>query len=333
MSAKRRMVSVIVTLLIAAYLVLMPDYFAKSIGKDPYKEWFEHKEEPFSGVIELWHIVGFKPYIGSLGEWLKGRAKRLEKRHFGVYVEVSAMTVEEYRERIQRNERADIYSFPEGLITDENLYRLPTDELSGIEYAENCRAAVGRAPDRSVCYTFSGYMLMLNNDLLNMCPGEPPGEDEKAADWLRNNAGKIDVAGIRSNSRIYFLAGSEKAAAELGLGCECVGYEFFKANEALCAIADIRTTGDMERISGSEGRFSVQTYPIGEYTDLYQYLGVDKEVNELKLEYIMELIKLITEPDAQAALPRIGLFPAINLEERPIFESKTVQSLYDALSE
>lgn len=43
----------------------------KMLEQDQYREWLEPEEEEFSGVINVWHVVRFKPYMGSVGAWLK----------------------------------------------------------------------------------------------------------------------------------------------------------------------------------------------------------------------------------------------------------------------
>lgn len=60
--------------------------------------------------------------------WAPGyptRAATFEKRHFGVFINVTAMTVEEAQPRMERGERADVYSFPMGWGYMERFAPLP----------------------------------------------------------------------------------------------------------------------------------------------------------------------------------------------------------------
>ena len=74
------------------FMIYLPKCAGKMLERDQYREWLEPEEEEFSGVINVWHVVGFKPYMGSVGAWLKKIADRAERRHFGVYFEVESIS-------------------------------------------------------------------------------------------------------------------------------------------------------------------------------------------------------------------------------------------------
>lgn len=123
----------------AAFLFLAPGWFDKKLALDPYREWLEHKEEPPVGVIEVWHIVGFRPYVGSIGSWMKERARSYSKRFIGVYFDVKSYSPEDAAEQMSRGNIPDIVSFSEGTFDFEALtaFRL----FAGEKEAAMVRAA------------------------------------------------------------------------------------------------------------------------------------------------------------------------------------------------
>ena len=91
MRAREWVPRLIATVLIAAYLLFMPAYLNDALKERTYDEKFSPTEEPYTGIISVWHIVGFKPYSGSMCTALAAIAKGIERRHHGVFFDVIAM--------------------------------------------------------------------------------------------------------------------------------------------------------------------------------------------------------------------------------------------------
>lgn len=150
MSVFKRTIAVIALAAIMLFMIRMPRFAEKMMSRNQYREWLEGRNEPFRGIIKVWHIAGFKPYIGSLGSWLKGNASKIEKKHFGVYFDIESVTVEEAESRMAAGESPDMFSFPFGMFTGSELCRLSgeyeTDISSGMDmsvlkavpYAASC---------------------------------------------------------------------------------------------------------------------------------------------------------------------------------------------------
>lgn len=64
----------------------MPAYLNDALKERTYDEKFSPTEEPYTGIISVWHIVGFKPYSGSMSTALAAIAKGIERRHHGVFL-------------------------------------------------------------------------------------------------------------------------------------------------------------------------------------------------------------------------------------------------------
>lgn len=121
MSPIKKTFSVILLLAMLLLLVFLPKYASSMLGGGSAADWLKPKEEAFGGVLHFWHVVRFKPHSGSMGAWLDKYARRIEKRHFGVYLQVESMLESEAKDRLNAGERPDIISFPAGSI-DESMF-------------------------------------------------------------------------------------------------------------------------------------------------------------------------------------------------------------------
>ncbi|MCH5278894.1 MAG: hypothetical protein J1E60_03800 [Christensenellaceae bacterium] len=139
MTRFQRIISFALIPAILLLLVYLPKFTDAMLGRDYYREWMEPKSEDFEGVITVWHVVGFKPYLGSLGSWLSERARSVEKKHFGVYFEVDSITVDEAAARISNGKFPDALSFPSGWCSGGELAVLEgeydVDVSSGMDMA------------------------------------------------------------------------------------------------------------------------------------------------------------------------------------------------------
>ncbi len=332
MSTKRRVISLIMAAAIVLYVIFIPQYLQDQLGRDPYREWIEPKDEPYSGIINIWHIVGFKPYLGSIGTWLKNRAHVIESRHYGVFFEVTAMTVEECSERMQKGERADIYSFPSGWCTADMLREIDTEKEHAIVGRLAETGVIGQST-LAVPFLYSGYMLSVNTSIAAERGVTMPTDRIVSADWLKDAVQRLDYKRGKKQEQVYGLSGHKLVAAMLGVNSEIAEYERFRAQEASMAITDIRAVGDHERRISAGNGFSFEVCTVPYYTDLVQYIGIASDIEEEKVKYALELIDVILGQKAQEALETLGMFPVIEAESPPEFEQSSVALLHSKLTD
>ena len=139
----RKRVVIMLLLLIpqVLFLVYSPGFFTGRLDSDPYSEWMQFEREAPVSVITVWHIVGFKPFVGSLGNWLKDTAKAYSADRFGIYIEVSSYTPEEAAEQLERGVRPDVISFSDECPI-ELLQCLGTEEVSSLTYCASGKVLV-----------------------------------------------------------------------------------------------------------------------------------------------------------------------------------------------
>ena len=132
---KARFAAVLGIAVLLLYAVLSPPFFKERLGADPYGQWLQYKREPPLGIITVWHIVGVRPYIGSLGNRIDKCAREYQKRFIGVYYNVKAYTPEEARREMERGITPDIMSFPAGEYP-EDMFLPRENESSPLPAAE-----------------------------------------------------------------------------------------------------------------------------------------------------------------------------------------------------
>lgn len=322
---------IIITIGIMLFLVISPEYIITNANRDPYREWRLPEDEAFTGIIDVWHIVGFKAHNGSVSNWLEKRASALEKKHFEVFFEVSAMTLDEYKLRIEQGDRADVYSFPLGLFYQDELLSLGEYELSwsGYDiYEQALYAGQNSAIQYAVPFMYSGYALLINSDMagergININADE--GFDlQVAVDNMtyETETGET-VSGVAGNSHIYAMQ---------SVHGELMSYQDFTEQRASMAIGDIRNVADAVTAFENGRGFQVDAIPVTDYTDLVQFLALDRDIAEEKIAYALELISLALEDEAQSELCDLNAYPVIRSLDDMAFNG-IADSVYELLNE
>lgn len=327
MRVKDWLICGLAALCIAAYLIWIPPYVEQGLTKDPYSEWVMPEDEGYTGILTVWHIVGFKPYAGSGGEWLKTRAKELEKQHYGVYVEVLSMSIEDCEARLARGETADIYSFPLGWGYAERF--LPLEKsFSGLK-AGLLETGMQQGVQYAVPFMMSGYTLLVNTKLAQSRQVALP-ETAVDAQWLNDAAKKLTYeTGKNRKTQYEGLSGSAVAAVLLGAMVPISDYSVFQAQRAGMAVIELRAAGDLARAQTAAKGFAFEALPLYNYTDLVQYLGIARGIDARKLPYAYEFLELAVAEKAQTALSLLGAFPVTDAELS--YEQEIVQQTYELL--
>jgi hypothetical protein len=279
-------------------------------------EWLKVEPEPFTGIITLWHIVGFKPYEGSAGSWLIGWTKKFERRYSGVFIEVLSMTPEEAEQRLARGEKPDMYSFPLGWSYPDRFKKLDSGDRAFIGNLDACGMAEGDC--YAVPFMTSGYMLLINTEFAQEQSFSMPKKAEEINSlWLNEAQKSLSFQKGRKKARIEGLASAPEIAAYLGIGSETADPEAFKSKNAAMVISDLRFAGDISRALEEGNGFLFEAYPLTSYTDLVQLLAVARDTDEEKAVYAAKFINLILDEKTQASLVKEGVFPVIALAEKP----------------
>ena len=312
MNRKQIVVSLIMTIIMAAFMMLSPKYIMSSRSLLTLQQNKDNNEE-YQGIITVWHIVGFKPYRGSLGSWVSNTAKQLEKRHSGVYLEVDSITMEEYQARIARGEQPDVFSYPLGSVYAEQLGELNSD----FPALRGNLAGVGQYDGRlyGIPYAASGYLIVHNQRLM-----QERGADAESISIILKN-GDANSAGDVVQACLWGVIGEVRPA------------EDFIQEKAVSSFVDARAAGDLfQKVQNGKG-FPFETISCSNYSDLVQLIGVNANIERAKLPYIYELIDLCLSSENQQKLMDIGIMPAIAEITREKSDDEAIDQLFDELED
>ncbi|MBO4384127.1 MAG: hypothetical protein J5854_01740 [Clostridia bacterium] len=215
---KRRIISVILLVLSAAAIPFLPFAFRAGAGNDPFGDFFAQKREPYVGVVTVWHIVSFKPYVGSLGSWLEARAKEYLSSYNNLYFEIRSYSKEDADAELRRGSAPDILSFAYGSADPCDLYSgdgtepcaypycasgrvilfdpSKTDRMTDEEIAEKAGSVSDLKSGKAVsCITdIRGAGDLIRAQLMDKCPYfeiKPLGSDPELVQYI-GIAGSID---------------------------------------------------------------------------------------------------------------------------------------------
>lgn len=312
---------VLLSAALIAFLVLAPGYLQQALGRNPYHELLSGEKEPWSGVITIWHIVGFKTYQGSITAYLESCAASYEKAHPGVYVEVLGMDLTGMEERLARGETPHVWSFPSGALYAQRLSPLELGQLPG--FVGNLAPAVEEGNTYAVPYLYSGYFL-LGNTIVTQDKGLTwPHNQEEITGQLLQQA--LDMAGGKGRAQ---LCASELFCAMWELTGVSAPEGDFNAGQVALRIGDARTCGDLARKQESGG-FTFDALPLPNFTDQVQYIGVDAVASGQAANHAQNLIRLLLEPKAQGKTAALGAMPAVQGVEAS-YTIGTLQALAQA---
>lgn len=308
MRTLKRILSAILIPLIALFIIYLPQYASDDLHRNRFNEWLMHEEEPFSGNITIWHIVGFKPYVGSLGNLLKSAAGTIEKKHFGVYVNIEAISVEEAKSRIADGEYPDAFSFPAGFCDETILLSLDNGTLERFEKLTYCtkgmiNSNIYALPYAASCRLFLYYPSKYTPNDMNI------SNFPNASDGLSPVIESQDIELAEKNS-----------------------FEDFRKGKVDFCVADVRAAGDLQRsvLTGKAEYFEV--IPFENCTELVQYFGIYKGCSEQKMSYIIEFFASIYSKNNRAGICELGLYP-IGIGEEVKYEQDFLNQAYLRIQE
>lgn len=157
-SIKRRLTAGIILLLEIMLLSLTPSYINAKLNEDTYRNWLTTETEPKTCIINVWHIVGFKPYIGSLGSFLKKQADEYSRGKIGIYFNVESYSPDEASEKLGRGMLPDVISFAGDSVDADMLYKL--NGTVGSEASDTDNSLICALP-----YCASGRVMLCSPEL------------------------------------------------------------------------------------------------------------------------------------------------------------------------
>ena len=305
----------IMAALIIVYLIVSPAIIQKGLARDQYRDWLTPEKPAWEGRIELWHIVSFRVYQGSVTRYLRERADAYCRAHPGVYMEVVGLTEAQYESRVARGAFPDAYSFAGGLLYAEQLRPFSYEPP---DFRGTLRPAAAGGNTYAIPWMMSGYFLAANTQLLSKYRMELPESPDAA--FLQE---ALSLGGTSPQLAMPLILAAR--AALDGMPAE---ESAFTGGRSMLAVLDARSLGDILR--GSSGNLTISAQPYESYTDQVQYIGAARQTDEVRAAIIADFIAFLLTDAEQERLSTLGALPVTRSAE-PAFAENELELLYAAL--
>lgn len=271
------------------------------------------------GVLELWHIETFEGGIGSRAEWLRKRALEFERANKGLYVNVSALTVEQMQQRLEENEKFHIISFSAGV--GEKVKHL-LSEFSGKLNVRDDLAEYGRLNGKQVAvpYMLGGYCLFARETDVIKVSGFSSLTANAFNSAIDKKIGKysyklasIDFGRAYCNIPALPLALSAEVnppgGIEIGRSTQYSAYEGFLSGTKSTIL--LGTQRDFYKLNArmdnnTIGRLRLE--PLKGFSDLVQYAALHEDMTKEQMLYAQKFIEHICSDGSQAKITSLSMF-------------------------
>jgi hypothetical protein len=332
-----RPITLIFAFLVMAIFIFGPGILQSEQAQNRFYEWLEGEKPQWTGILDLWHIVEWKTGGSSGVAYLKERATAFERNMPGVFIEVHGMTAQEAQQRLESGETPDLISYPTGFSPPMEMTALSMPEGVREDLAESASADGAAA---AIPYMYGGYMLLANRMLFLQQGMDLPldGVWDAAllsetitalADVSQDNEQTIYGLAIEKetwtlpqNAMLLFADGrivNDKAVLLTEGGVDA----FLSGNAALL----VSGPGGYKTVreSAAEEGIAYQVYPLSDYTDMVQYVGVCAADSTGKAAVGGQFCDFLLSEASQKKLAELGVFSALDMEihDGELFEVET----------
>lgn len=249
-------------------------------------------------VLTLWHIETFEGGSANRAKYLEKVAQNFNKTQKTCFIIVKTLTENQLFLNLEQNKYADIYSFGVGSgymlssflqVLNENKeirediqqYSMINDNIYAYPYMFGGYVAITREVDKNQTINQKKVKELVfgNNSFIN------PVEAMNSSSFNK----------IINNDCVYNVSSYQAY-------CDFVEHK---------AKTLIGTSRDYARINNREslGTISSCSYDyLGSYTDLIQYIGINKNLNVAKKDLSQKFCAYLTSEQSQQLIKDIGLF-------------------------
>lgn len=265
---------------------------------------FLSKSSSHSQVLSLWHIETFEGGSANRAKYLEKVAQNFNKSQKNCFIIVKTLTENQLFLNLEQKQYADIYSFGVG-----SGYLL-SGFLQSLEQNNQIRQDLQMYStiNKNILaypYMFGAYFsITRQNDLQQT----QTNKNQKIKDLSFGNDSFINpIAALNENNY-------QKVKVE-----NCLYKE--SSYQAYCDFVEhksktlIGTSRDFSRVKNREnlGTISSCDYKcLAGYTDLIQYIGINKNISEVRNALAQDFCKFLTEQESQQLLKNYGLFSSLN---------------------
>ncbi len=290
----------------------MPKFvFNKNNYQYDFGGFFDLQKEQQS-VLTIWHVETFEGGTASRKSFLQKVAMNYNKKNKNCFFVIKQMNLEQFKINLENNQQADIYSFGVGAgqYLSESLEVLSKNnnirsDLSLYGFKQNNCFAYPYILSGYVCITRQKYCVADNKNKIllskNVNNTIKPGFGFTGNEVLNFSKVLVENGFKKLDEKDYFSCDNFYEA-----------YNMFLADK-FCTL--IGTARDLARCKNREqlGSLSECQYNFLEgYSDLIQYIGVNKNLDEIKMKIAKDFCEFITNENSQEMLKNYGLFTINN---------------------
>lgn len=253
-------------------------------------------------VLTLWHIETFEGGSGNRAKYLEKVAQNFNKNQKNCFINVKTLTENQLFLNLEQKQYADIYSFGvgSGYLLSSFLQNL--DKVNEVREDIQQYATINNRI-YAYPYMFGGYVA-----ISRQVDEQQNSSNKKIKELVFGNSSFINPAEALN------LNGYDKIENSL------CNYNL-SSYEAYCDFVEhksktlIGTSRDYARIKNREllGTISSCNYKyLGGYTDLIQYIGLNRNLNKTKNDLAKKFCNYLVSSNSQQMLRDIGLFSVLN---------------------
>lgn len=306
-----KIIRIVASVLIVAFLIFAPAPLRRALQRDPMRELFESDPPDWYGIIDIWHIAGFRTYQGSVTTFLEDCCDAFSKEHPGVHFEVSGLTPAMYEDRTARGLAPDAYSFPAGFLSKELAAPLSADcpiLIDGLAIPDK------NSDCSAIPYLFSGYFLLFNEQITEKEGFSVP--DTADADLLLQ---------LHENGVLSF---PESIGRQYALSGDARDYSDFLKGSCMAAVTDARGFGDLMR--DTEQNLLIKALPLAGFTDQVMYLSTAADTDAQRAAYLNEFYAYLLSETIQQKIAVLGAMPVRKYLAQLAYSPQLLETWYAA---
>lgn len=318
----------LVCLLIGIFLLIPFAKMFYDLNKDIISEKFFGKKSAFQGILRLWNVDSFEGGTASKSSFLEKISMLFEKENKGSFVKVENMTEDEVVASIKAGSYPDLVCFGTGMSKyfERKLVRFE-DDIALSVLSNFYGAGLQNGKLVAIPIMTGVYSLICSSERIERANKDKDLPLSTLAFALASERTKKNkttfipsltfgtglVSPLDAFSRKFRSSSvvelSENHIVDEKYNAQTLyqAYESFALKKSSMLLGTQRDVVRMQNrvLAGKESDILVE--PIGEFTDLVQYVGI-LCLEKIKLEVCRQFVSFLLAPTSQRLLRNIGMF-------------------------
>ena len=335
---------------LAIILAVFPTIKIIESNEDGLFSKFIGNKSEYQGIIKLWNVDTFEGGSSSRASYLENLALAFEKKNKGLYIKVENITPSEMIANINIGVYPHLFSFGTGVAgyLKEKMIDLPGDFAKLIRSNFYSAGLMGSSL-KAVAWAVGGYSLISTSEKIENAGKEVSQELKSFALNLaydktyKKSTRHINsltfgcnqyTNGLDAYSRAFYQSAVEMAESgvidqKYNTQTPYDAYLSFITGKSSMLLGTQRDIYRMENRLVSGAEVDVIYQPLGEYTDLVNYISVIKSEKTIQ-NMCIKFISFMLTKENQLKLESLGMLSPTNYE---IYQNGVLKRLEKAIGE